>query len=68
MSNPSKDLKVRYQQDLMLWRTPLLRVGLISLLTIYILSPIIWETFPVTKFFDDVGLTLTTLNYAGVLR
>ena len=29
MSNPSKDLKVRYQQDLMLWRTPLLRVGLI---------------------------------------
>ena len=66
MSNPSKDLKVRYQQDLMLWRTPLLRSGLLTLIALYILSPIIWETFPVTKFLSDVGLTMTTLNYAGV--
>ncbi len=66
MSNPSKDLKVRYQQDLMLWRTPLLRIGLLTLIALYILSPIIWETFPVTKFLSDVGLTMTTLNYAGV--
>ena len=66
MANPSKELKVRYQQDLMIWRTPLLRVGLLTLLFLYILSPIIWESFVVTKFLDDIGLTMTTLNYAGV--
>ena len=32
MANPSKELKVRYQQDLMIWRTPLLRAGLLTLL------------------------------------
>ena len=66
MANPSKELKVRYQQDLMLWRTPVLRAGLFSLFVLYILSPIIWESFTVTKFLDDIGLTMTTLNYAGV--
>ena len=66
MANPSKELKVRYQQDLMLWRTPVLRAGLFSLFVLYILSPIIWESFIVTKFLDDIGLTMTTLNYAGV--
>ena len=66
MADPSKELKVRYQQDLMLWRTPALRVGLLSLTVLYIFSPIIWESFPVTKFLDDIGLTMTTLNYAGV--
>ena len=66
MASPSKELKVRYQQDLMLWRTPVLRVGLFSLFVLYILSPIIWESFTVTKFLDDIGLTMTTLNYAGV--
>ena len=66
MANPSKELKVRYQQDLMIWRTPLLRAGLLTLLFLYILSPIIWESFVVTKFLDDIGLTMTTLNYAGV--
>ena len=66
MTNPSKELKVRYQQDLMLWRTPALRVGLLSLTVLYIFSPIIWESFPVTKFLDGIGLTMTTLNYAGV--
>ena len=54
----SKELKVRYQQDLMLWRTPVLRAGLFSLFVLYILSPIIWESFTVTKFLDDIGLTL----------
>ena len=66
MANPSKELKVRYQQDLMIWRTPLLRAGLLTLLFLYVLSPIIWESFIVTKFLDDIGLTMTTLNYAGV--
>ena len=66
MANPSKELKVRYQQDLMIWRTPLLRAGLLTLLFLYILSPIIWESFVVTKFLDDIGLTMPTLNYAGV--
>ena len=66
MANPSKELKVRYQQDLMIWRTPLLKAGLLTLLFLYILSPIIWESFVVTKFLDDIGLTMTTLNYAGV--
>ncbi|MBC8364270.1 MAG: branched-chain amino acid ABC transporter permease [Actinobacteria bacterium] len=66
MSGPWKDLKVRYQDDLRLFGSPTLRLGLVALVLAYLFIPVWWETFPVTRLIEGWGLTMTTLNYVGI--
>ncbi len=66
MSRPWKDLKVRYQDDLRLFGSPTLRAGLVVMVFAYLFIPVWWETFAVTRLLEGWGLTMTTLNYAGI--
>jgi len=63
---PSRHLTVKYLDDLRLFGSPLRRLCLMTLMFCYFVLPLCWETFPFVRTIDSWGLTLTTLNYAGV--
>ncbi len=62
----AQDLKVDYRDDLRLFRSASFRAGLVAMVVAYLLVPVGWETFPVTRLLEDWGLTLSTLNYCGI--
>lgn len=66
MARPSPNLRTRYTDDLRLFGSSWLKVGLVALILAYLFVPVWWESFWLTGLFDDWGLTLNTLSYAGI--
>ena len=66
MARPSQKLATRYEDDLRLFGSPVLKAGLAIMIAAYVFVPVWWESFFLTQPLADRGLTLTTLAYIGI--